>query len=500
MGMRCALVHLTLLLLHISRADGEASAADAEADRRIHHGSSRQARIMRRAQEADSWDNQEDATFAPHRLQASERRAPISPSAFSERLAREEAEEADAAEEEAARDDAPRSSGSDDDDEVSYRSDPDDYDNSVPAARQVEEPSAGLKDGALLDSEDEGDEPEEKMAAAPRHQQEEAAAGHHGKHKGKKFWPLNAALKAADKVVSTVTNTAAGFVGGTPGMSDTDNTIKVATNLAATNVGATSAGGATSASAAGTQAAASVGVGPPGPEGPEGPRGFPGEKGDKGDPGEAGKDGVDAVGEEGPPGPPGPPGKAAPKLDCMWAEWDAWEGCSSSCGDGADRRERTISQFPQGGGANCVGKHYEIISCNLEECSAASELPTGGLECDKETFMESTCYKEPSCGCYSHCVDAKAGSCPESCSEDECSSKAECACHHSCTSHHKCPAHCGPCSKTLHVASTATHASGSSSTSSESHSSTKEKSAAFRQPVAAAAALAAVGASVFMML
>lgn len=499
MGMRCALVHAALLLFHISAAAAESAGASAEAaaERRPHHGGYRQPapRIMRRAQDAvydDSWDNQEDQDLdeLPRRRQVhgTERRAPISPSAFSEQIAREESAEADAAEDEDLENarEAPIAS-EEDDDEASYRSDPEDYEN-APAPRSAR--AAPATDDSLLDSdlvEPEADEQQERVPVSPRHHG-------HGHHHGKEdvvpalnTWVAHTHKKVDDAVNGLKT----GVAQVTQSVAHTSNTVANGVNkVANAATGVVNQVGA---------AVAGIGLpGPPGADGPEGPRGFPGEKGDKGEPGEAGKDGVDAVGEEGPPGPPGPPGKAAPKLDCMWAEWDPWEGCSSSCGDGADRRERTISQFPQGGGANCVGKNYEIMSCNLEACSSAVP-PPGGLECEKDVRMKSTCYTEASCGCFSHCVDAKAGTCPEKCSEEECTSKAECACHTSCASHEKCPKHCGPCSKS--VTDEGTNSTDYKPTEYNSADKAKvKKSSAPRGAQSAFGVLAAIGFSATMML
>jgi len=114
--------------------------------------------------------------------------------------------------------------------------------------------------------------------------------------------------------------------------------------------------------------------GPPGEKGPQGPMGFFGERGQAGDPGVPGHDGVASTGPQGEPGPRGLPGSRGPVKHCSWSDWGPWEGCSMTCGNGLDRRDRSIDIYPQGGGTPCLGKAYDIQQCNLAICPSSGAL------------------------------------------------------------------------------------------------------------------------------
>jgi len=55
-------------------------------------------------------------------------------------------------------------------------------------------------------------------------------------------------------------------------------------------------------------------------------------------------------------------------IDCEWGLWSHWE-CSSSCGNGTSRRNRTLITEPQNGGKKCEGPDTQATHCvNLPEC------------------------------------------------------------------------------------------------------------------------------------
>jgi len=101
----------------------------------------------------------------------------------------------------------------------------------------------------------------------------------------------------------------------------------------------------------------------PGPRGPEGPRGPAGDAGPPGD--------------QGPVGLPGNASAAPQRVDCKWGDWTVWQECSRTCGDGQQRRERSVSVQPQGNGRNCAGARFDLQVCHLKACPWAVALPGG---------------------------------------------------------------------------------------------------------------------------
>ena len=65
-------------------------------------------------------------------------------------------------------------------------------------------------------------------------------------------------------------------------------------------------------------------------------------------------------------------GKCFPTLilvvDCLWSGYSDWSSCSSSCGEGLQKRERKVLQPARNGGLTCAGKEEEERVCNLEPC------------------------------------------------------------------------------------------------------------------------------------
>ena len=66
-------------------------------------------------------------------------------------------------------------------------------------------------------------------------------------------------------------------------------------------------------------------------------------------------------------------------VDCQVSGWSGWSGCSKSCGGGSQSRTRTITQWPQNGGAGCPSLG-EGQSCNTQSCPPP---PIGSSACDQ---------------------------------------------------------------------------------------------------------------------
>ncbi|XP_060607886.1 thrombospondin-2-like [Ruditapes philippinarum] len=55
--------------------------------------------------------------------------------------------------------------------------------------------------------------------------------------------------------------------------------------------------------------------------------------------------------------------------DGQWASWHAWSSCDVTCGDGHQSRKRTCTEpVPTGGGHNCQGHPDETQMCTLQPC------------------------------------------------------------------------------------------------------------------------------------
>lgn len=59
--------------------------------------------------------------------------------------------------------------------------------------------------------------------------------------------------------------------------------------------------------------------------------------------------------------------------DCRVGKWSDWSACSSWCGDGLWRRERTITQPSEFGGASCPALVEEGV-CHLRDCPALCQV------------------------------------------------------------------------------------------------------------------------------
>ena len=56
-------------------------------------------------------------------------------------------------------------------------------------------------------------------------------------------------------------------------------------------------------------------------------------------------------------------------VDCEWDRFGPWTECSTSCGEGFQRRIRTVKQRQRNGGEPCRGSDTQSRNCNKGPCS-----------------------------------------------------------------------------------------------------------------------------------
>ena len=56
-------------------------------------------------------------------------------------------------------------------------------------------------------------------------------------------------------------------------------------------------------------------------------------------------------------------------VDCEWDRFGAWTECSTTCGEGFQRRRRTVKQRQRNGGKPCRGSETQSRNCNKGACS-----------------------------------------------------------------------------------------------------------------------------------
>jgi hypothetical protein len=63
-------------------------------------------------------------------------------------------------------------------------------------------------------------------------------------------------------------------------------------------------------------------------------------------------------------------------VDCKLSEWSNWTGCDKVCGEGIDKKTRTIITMNQGTGIPCsaLGSLVETKTCKLKECDVDCKL------------------------------------------------------------------------------------------------------------------------------
>lgn len=55
-------------------------------------------------------------------------------------------------------------------------------------------------------------------------------------------------------------------------------------------------------------------------------------------------------------------------IHCQWDDWGQWSQCSTTCGDGAQTRDREIKVHPLYGGNACNGSSTDTKTCDQEGC------------------------------------------------------------------------------------------------------------------------------------
>ena len=55
-------------------------------------------------------------------------------------------------------------------------------------------------------------------------------------------------------------------------------------------------------------------------------------------------------------------------IDCQWSDWQDWRSCSSSCGNGTSFRMRLVKTPMMHGGRDCEGGYQQNRECNAAFC------------------------------------------------------------------------------------------------------------------------------------
>ena len=59
-------------------------------------------------------------------------------------------------------------------------------------------------------------------------------------------------------------------------------------------------------------------------------------------------------------------------VECLWSGFSDWTSCSSSCGEGFQKRKRKVLQPAQNEGQACAGQAEEERTCQSEPCLGES--------------------------------------------------------------------------------------------------------------------------------
>lgn len=63
------------------------------------------------------------------------------------------------------------------------------------------------------------------------------------------------------------------------------------------------------------------------------------------------------------------------KVDGGFTDWSSFSVCSTTCGDGVQKRQRSCTNpAPKNNGKECVGETSEEKECNLKECPSKSNI------------------------------------------------------------------------------------------------------------------------------
>ena len=67
-------------------------------------------------------------------------------------------------------------------------------------------------------------------------------------------------------------------------------------------------------------------------------------------------------------------------IQCVWADWADWQSCSASCGSGKHSRSREKAVLAENGGADCSGPDAEVAAC--------PELPACPVDCEWDDWSQ----------------------------------------------------------------------------------------------------------------
>merc|ERR1712061_772720 len=56
------------------------------------------------------------------------------------------------------------------------------------------------------------------------------------------------------------------------------------------------------------------------------------------------------------------------RVDCKWKTWSHWSSCTFTCGDGKQKRSRSILIPAAHRGRACFGPGEQTRNCNIKEC------------------------------------------------------------------------------------------------------------------------------------
>ncbi|CDW52715.1 angiogenesis inhibito [Trichuris trichiura] len=87
----------------------------------------------------------------------------------------------------------------------------------------------------------------------------------------------------------------------------------------------------------------------------------------------------------------------------QWASWGEWSACSSTCGQGTQKRSRMCSGEEGDSTSNCLGDSAEVRSCSVTACDETTNSWTEWTSCSA-TCGEGIKSRRKQCGSQSNCV------------------------------------------------------------------------------------------------
>ena len=75
--------------------------------------------------------------------------------------------------------------------------------------------------------------------------------------------------------------------------------------------------------------------------------------------------------------------------DGSWSPWSSWSSCSTTCGEGAQRRTRDCADPPPSqGGTECPGSDEEMRSCETGTCPVTSSSNATSTDCKTVRYWD----------------------------------------------------------------------------------------------------------------